>query len=96
MEHAQYNHPNTQKMAAFGGIYGNIPAFEACIADAKDNHCDTLMFLGDAVGCFGHSDEVLSLIHQQCDIYIEPLKTGIWTTGVNSLPQVEKQRYHFA
>jgi diadenosine tetraphosphatase ApaH/serine/threonine PP2A family protein phosphatase len=70
MQHARYNRLNPQKIAAFGGIYGNVPAFEACIADAKANNCNTLMFLGDAVGCFGHSDEVLSLIHQQCDIYI--------------------------
>ncbi|MDR9404633.1 MAG: metallophosphoesterase family protein [Halothece sp. Uz-M2-17] len=70
MKQAEYDRANTQKIAAFGGIYGNILAFEACLNDAKANRCHSLMFLGDAVGCCGHSDEALHLIHQHCDIYI--------------------------
>ena len=41
MQHARYNRLNPQKIAALGGIYGNVPAFEACLADAKANNCNT-------------------------------------------------------
>lgn len=55
------------RVAIMGGAYGNVPALRACIADARHQGADTLIFLGDATGCCGHSDEVLALIREHFD-----------------------------
>ena len=38
------------QIAFFSDIHGNRPAFEACLADAKQRHVDQYVFLGDYVG----------------------------------------------
>lgn len=58
------------RFAAMGGAYGNVPALAACIADARRQDCDTLMFLGDATGCCGHSGEILALVREHFPIRI--------------------------
>ena len=50
------------RLAIMGGSYGNVPAFNACIAQAKQAGCDGFAFIGDATGCCGHSDETIQII----------------------------------
>lgn len=58
------------RIAAMGCAYGNYPAFAACITDARAQCCDTLIFLGDATGCCGYSDETLALIEREFDYMV--------------------------
>jgi diadenosine tetraphosphatase ApaH/serine/threonine PP2A family protein phosphatase len=60
----------TTRLAAFGGSYGNVPAFEACLADAEACGADLKAFLGDAIGCCGHSEEVLALVGRTCEVLV--------------------------
>jgi diadenosine tetraphosphatase ApaH/serine/threonine PP2A family protein phosphatase len=61
---------NLHRFAAMGGIYGNVPALQACLQDAREQQCESLLFLGDAIGFCGHSDEVIDLIRQHFDTLI--------------------------
>lgn len=65
-----YNCSSAQRIAAMGGTYGNLPALRACLDDARASSCETRLFLGDAIGCCGHSDEVVDLIRQHFDILV--------------------------
>lgn len=120
MKHAEYDRASTQKVAAFGGIYGNILVFEACLEDGPfavncgvvgkpDHdgdpavHYALLDLSGNTVNlnlqCVEYDYETWTetLAEEGVDpIFVEPLKTGIWTTGVSSLPALEKQRYQLA
>ncbi|MGE3801580.1 MAG: metallophosphoesterase [Candidatus Kapaibacterium sp.] len=49
-------------IAVMGGTYGNVPALKAALADAKEAGCDAFAFIGDSIGCCGHSDEIVELI----------------------------------
>ncbi|GAB4445951.1 MAG: metallophosphoesterase family protein [Cyanobacteria bacterium J069] len=69
-----------------GGIYGNVPALTACLADARAHECESLLFLGDAIGCCGHSDEVVAQLQQQFHILIagnheQQATAGLMTCG---------------
>jgi len=61
---------NARKIAVFAGAYGNVPAMKACIEDAKSKQCDRLAFIGDAIGCCGHSNEILDLINTSMAIRV--------------------------
>ncbi|HEY9880390.1 MAG TPA: metallophosphoesterase [Leptolyngbyaceae cyanobacterium] len=65
-----YDYPNVHRIAAMGGTYGNLPALRACLQDAQANGCDVRLFLGDAIGCCGHSDEVVELIRQNFEVLV--------------------------
>lgn len=58
------------RMAVMGGAYGNVPALQACLRDARTQQCDTLAFIGDALGCCGHSDEILALVRAHFDVLV--------------------------
>jgi diadenosine tetraphosphatase ApaH/serine/threonine PP2A family protein phosphatase len=60
-----------ERLALMGGAYGNVPALRACIDDAKRMGCDLLIFLGDATGCCGHSDEILELLRGNFQVLIQ-------------------------
>jgi diadenosine tetraphosphatase ApaH/serine/threonine PP2A family protein phosphatase len=60
-----------ERLALMGGAYGNVPALKACIDDAKRHGCELLIFLGDATGCCGHSDEVLELLRRHFQVLIQ-------------------------
>jgi diadenosine tetraphosphatase ApaH/serine/threonine PP2A family protein phosphatase len=60
-----------ERVALMGGAYGNVPALRACIQDARHMRCDLLVFLGDATGCCGHSDEVLDLLRRNFPVLIQ-------------------------
>jgi diadenosine tetraphosphatase ApaH/serine/threonine PP2A family protein phosphatase len=59
-----------EPIAFMGGVYGNVPALQACIADANAQGAKLNIFLGDATGCCGHSDEVLDLLRAHADVFI--------------------------
>jgi hypothetical protein len=61
---------NATRMAAFGGSYGNVSAFESCLADAQACGADLRAFLGDAIGCCGHTEEVLALVRTACPVLV--------------------------
>ena len=65
-----HDRQNLHRFAAMGGIYGNIPALKACLQDAREQQCEVLMFLGDAIGFCGHSNAAIALIRQHFDIII--------------------------
>jgi hypothetical protein len=57
--------------AAFiGGTYGNVPALIACLADARGQGADLVGFLGDSIGCCGHSDQIVDLLRRNCSVAI--------------------------
>lgn len=58
------------KLGFFGGAYGNLPALDAALADAREQGCEALVFLGDATGCCGHSAETLARIREHFDVII--------------------------
>ncbi len=58
------------RIALMGGAYGNVPALEAAVADAKLKGCSVMVFLGDAIGFCGHSDEVLERVWAYFDVFI--------------------------
>lgn len=60
----------SERIALMGGAYGNVPALEACIEDARAQGTDRLAFLGDAIGCCGHSDETIALIRSEFDVLV--------------------------
>jgi len=53
-----------------GGIYGNIPALEPCLADASCSGAGIFAFLGDMTGCCGHSDEAITLVRRHFQVVI--------------------------
>jgi diadenosine tetraphosphatase ApaH/serine/threonine PP2A family protein phosphatase len=62
--------PRAQRLAAFGGAYGNLAALDACLSDAAQRGADVRAFLGDAIGCCGHSDEVVAKIRERFDVLV--------------------------
>src|SRR5262245_13468154 len=57
-------------LAAMGGAYGNLAALDACLADARGGSADVLAFLGDAIGCCGHSEEVAARIRESFPVLV--------------------------
>ncbi len=62
--------PGPHRLAVMAGAWGNIPALDACLRDAAAENCDAFAFLGDAVGIFGHSSEILETIRKQFPIRV--------------------------
>ncbi|MEO7327604.1 MAG: hypothetical protein ABI193_03430 [Minicystis sp.] len=59
-----------RRLAALGGAYGNLPALEACLADAASQHAELRAFLGDAIGCCGHSNEIVTMVREHFDLLV--------------------------
>src|SRR5262245_23186598 len=59
-----------RKLAAMGGAYGNLAALQACLTDAADENASIKAFLGDSIGCCGHSNEVVGMIRSGFDLFI--------------------------
>ncbi|MGC8625009.1 MAG: metallophosphoesterase family protein [Phycisphaerae bacterium] len=64
------NRPMSWKLAVMGGAYGNVPALQACVDDARSQGCQTMAFIGDAIGCCGHSAEILALINRNFSLLV--------------------------
>jgi diadenosine tetraphosphatase ApaH/serine/threonine PP2A family protein phosphatase len=67
---ATFDYQGTRPIALMGGVYGNLPALRACLADAREEGTGFFAFLGDITGCCGHSDEAISLVRQSFDAII--------------------------
>lgn len=81
-----YQFQNLRRFAAMGGAYGNVPALKACLQDARNQFCEALAFIGDAVGFCGHSDEIVDLIRNHFDILVagnheQQAAAGLTTCG---------------
>jgi len=47
-------------------VHANLPALEAVLADADQQACQRLVFLGDVVGYYDHPKECLELVRSRC------------------------------
>ena len=59
-----------QNYALIADIHGNIDAFEAVLADAKNQNIDKYIFLGDYYGEDSHTNDVIDKIKSIHDTYI--------------------------
>jgi diadenosine tetraphosphatase ApaH/serine/threonine PP2A family protein phosphatase len=59
-----------RKLAVMGGAYGNLAALERCLADASTIGADIKAFIGDSIGCCGHSDDVVRMIRAGFDLFV--------------------------
>jgi len=55
---------SARRIALFGGVYGNRPALEAALADARAKDAEAVYFLGDVGGFGPHPDTAAKLL---CD-----------------------------
>ena len=65
-----YRYKESLPIAFMGGIYGNVPALEACLADAQSQGVKLHAFLGDITGCCGHSDETIAKVRQRFQVVV--------------------------
>lgn len=65
-----FSYQKNAPLALMGGCYGNIPALEACLADAREHGAGLFAFLGDITGCCGHSDETIGIVRKEFDVVI--------------------------
>ena len=91
-----FKETDAERIAFMGGAYGNVPALRACIEHARARDC-ALVFLGDATGCCGHSEETLALIRSSFDVWISGNHEQEAVTGSNrcgcGYDDVEDERY---
>src|SRR5262245_2491848 len=59
-----------QRLAAMGGTYGNLAALSACLDDAARCGAQQRAFLGDAIGCCGHSEQIVAMILEHFDVCV--------------------------
>jgi diadenosine tetraphosphatase ApaH/serine/threonine PP2A family protein phosphatase len=55
------------KIALLSDVHGNLPAFEAVLADVEAAGCDETWCLGDLVGYGAQPDECVALARSACD-----------------------------
>jgi hypothetical protein len=53
-----------------GGTYGNVAALKACLADAAALNAGLKAFIGDAIGCCGHSEQIVAMIRAEFDLLV--------------------------
>jgi len=70
MTMAIFRYQGNSPIAFMGGIYGNLPALEACLADAERQGVGLYAFLGDMTGCCGHSDETIAKVRRQFQVVV--------------------------
>jgi len=56
------------KIALLTDVHGNLPAFEAVLADVDSSCVDAIWFLGDLVGYGAQPDECVQLAARRCDL----------------------------
>ncbi len=57
-----------QRVALLSDVHGNLPAFEAVLADIADQGVDERWCLGDLVGYGAQPDECVALAKETCDL----------------------------
>src|SRR6476469_10800974 len=56
------------RVAILSDVHGNLPAFQAVLADIKSVGVDQVWNLGDLVGYGAQPDECVSLAKETCDL----------------------------
>ncbi|MBX5470529.1 MAG: metallophosphoesterase family protein [Thermoleophilaceae bacterium] len=56
------------KIALLSDVHGNLPAFEAVLADIAGAGCEETWCLGDLVGYGAEPDECVALAREACDV----------------------------
>ena len=64
------NTNHARKLAVMGGAYGNLAALQSCLADASRIGAGCKAFIGDGIGCCGHSEEVVAMIRAGFDLFV--------------------------
>src|SRR5881397_3653460 len=68
-EHATDNKQNgPARVALVSDVHGNLPAFEAVLADIRSTGVDQIWNLGDLVGYGAQPDECVALAKETCDL----------------------------
>jgi predicted phosphodiesterase len=60
--------PASGRVALVSDVHGNLPAFEAVVADARAAGVDSIWCLGDVVGYGAQPDECVALAREACDV----------------------------
>ena len=60
--------PQPRRVALFSDVHGNLPAFEAVLADIREHDVHELWCLGDLVGYGAQPDECVALARESCDL----------------------------
>jgi predicted phosphodiesterase len=55
-------------IALLSDVHGNLPAFEAVLADVRSEGVDQIWCLGDLVGYGAQPDECVALAREHCDV----------------------------
>ena len=56
------------RIALLSDVHGNLPAFEAVLADVDDAGVDEIWCLGDLVGYGAQPDACVELARERCDL----------------------------
>ena len=59
-----------RSLAVMGGAYGNLAALGSCLDDASNAGAERKAFIGDSIGCCGHSNEIVKMIREGFDIFV--------------------------
>ena len=89
-----------RKLAVMGGAYGNLAALASCLKDAADVGAERRAFIGDSIGCCGHSNEIVSMIRGGFDLFVagnheQQAVAGSTSCGVDTVPVAEGSEWVF-
>ncbi len=56
------------RVAILSDVHGNLPAFQAVLADVRNEGVDSIWCLGDLVGYGAHPDECVALAKEACGV----------------------------
>src|SRR5436305_7499729 len=59
-----------KRVALLSDVHANLPAFEAVLADIREQGVDAIWNLGDLVGYGGQPDECVALARETCDLVL--------------------------
>ena len=65
------------RFAIISDIHGNLPALNAVIDDAENNHVDTYIFTGDYCISNPYPDECISRIKNLHNKYMIPISSSL-------------------
>ncbi|MDD9270990.1 metallophosphoesterase family protein [Paenibacillus sp. GCM10023248] len=60
-----------EKLALISDIHGNMPAYEAVMNDIQGRNVTQILCLGDLVGKGPHSERIVDLVRETCDVVIK-------------------------
>ena len=58
------------RIALLSDVHGNLPAFEAVLADVRGSGAEEIWCLGDLVGYGAQPDECVELARERCDVVL--------------------------